>query len=400
MSGGVPQPESFTLQALTANTTGWGPLQQLLLQTDVHVVMAQEHHLRGEDVAAASQWSIRHGWKSLWCEAEQGEGEGTKGGVVILVRSYLGLSRPPWGDQVVAEGRIVAATVEALSCRPMVVAAVYLKDGEGMSATNRALLAKLGERLRGLGHGDVEFERRASAMPYLVGADFNMSPQEVVESGWLAELDGHVFAVKSARGTCRTAGKQSNIDFFAVSNGLGKAVAEVSTVEGGALCTHVPVKLRFHPRITSLRALAIRPPPVLPTARVFGPIPAPPDWAAVRTLCTRARDCMGTSTDRQLAQSVVDAAYLAWAQLAEHELQDITGHVVDKPGLRGAPPKLIWQSIVPEKVDKPRARLAESWRQADSIARELQLAAVTAKGGGPRSEAARHILQEVERYIE
>ncbi len=389
---GPPKVDPFALQVITANCTGWGPLQRLPESTAAHAVLAQEHHLRGIDVAAASQGAKARGWKSLWAEAEPGTGEGTRGGVAVFVRDFLGLSRPHWGDHVLASGRVVAAMMEGPGCRPTLLVSAYFRDGEGLSAANRALMAAIGERLRELGHGAGDHESRASAAPYIVGADFNMLPDEVLDSGFADEVEGCVFAPRGARGTCRTAAAQRTLDFFVVSNGLGKAIAAIDTVEDGTLSTHVPVRIQFHPRLTALKALAIRAPPLIPTERVYGPIAPPPDWSVVTALCERARDSIRRAT-RQQAQQLVDAAYTAWAQMAELELQDVTGKWVDKPGLRGGAPALAWKSLIPEKVRRPRETKAAGWRQADSVMREISLAASALRA--ERGATAQGVLHEV-----
>jgi hypothetical protein len=110
---GMPGNQTFALAVETANSTGWQPLQKHLVRTRAHVILAQEHHLRGAHVAAASQWARGKGWKSLWVEAEPGEGAGTRGGVAIFARDHLGIARPPWGDEMVVLGRVAAAVVEA-----------------------------------------------------------------------------------------------------------------------------------------------------------------------------------------------------------------------------------------------------------------------------------------------
>ena len=68
--------------------------------TTAHVVLNQEHHLREERVAEASQWALRRGWKSLWSAALPGaSATSSRGGVAIFVRSSLGLANVDSGIQ-------------------------------------------------------------------------------------------------------------------------------------------------------------------------------------------------------------------------------------------------------------------------------------------------------------
>ncbi len=169
---GVPEKQLFSLTIETANSTGWHPLQRHLMRTQAHIVLGQEHHLRGEDVAAASQWARRRGWKSLWVDAEPGDGAGTRGGVTIFARDYLGLARPPWGDEMVVPGRVAAAVVEAPGHRQLLLFSAYLRDGEGMSVANRAIMAAIGACVQRMGHGDSDFENRVGAMPFRIRGRF------------------------------------------------------------------------------------------------------------------------------------------------------------------------------------------------------------------------------------
>ncbi len=391
---GEPPRQQFALVAETANATGWLPLQRHLLRTSAHVVMAQEHHLRGEAVAAASSWARRNGWKSLWVEAEPGEGAGTRGGVAVLARDFLGVARPPWGDEMVTPGRAVAATVEAPGHRPIVFVSAYLRDGEGMSAANRAIVASIGACLQKLGHGGESYEARANAMPFVLGADFNCTPEELVGSGILARLGAQLFAPATRRGTCRTARAKRTIDYFVLDEGLARAVADISTVEEGTLATHVPVRLAFHPRVTCLKALGLRHPPTLPTQRLYGPLPPPPCWHGVDALCGDALRAVRTATARQ-AQLAIDAAYAAWAKKADEELQQTTGRYYDGASLRGEAPRLIWQSVVPEKVAKRDQGTAEPWRYADALARELARTAGAAGGHDADADDGAMVIGEI-----
>eukprot|EP00959_Pyramimonas_sp_CCMP1952_P293517 6138819-Pyramimonas_sp.AAC.1 len=67
----------------------------------------QEHHIFDDQLASASSWSIRHGWKSLFLPADRGPHGGPSAGVAILVRSGLGLHALQSGMDV-AKHRAIA----------------------------------------------------------------------------------------------------------------------------------------------------------------------------------------------------------------------------------------------------------------------------------------------------
>ncbi len=95
----------------------------------------------------------------------------------------------------------------------------------------------------------------------LIGADFQCAPSEVDASGFPASLGGRVFASSSLRGTFRSGGTASHLDFFVAGGGLAEVVDSVHLVEASGVKGHVPVQLAFRPRAVALKTLAVRQPP-------------------------------------------------------------------------------------------------------------------------------------------
>ena len=54
--------------------------------------------MKADAINTATSWCLRHGWKAMLIPAKAGKGEGSSGGVGILVRDYLGLHEPLWGS--------------------------------------------------------------------------------------------------------------------------------------------------------------------------------------------------------------------------------------------------------------------------------------------------------------
>ncbi len=379
-----PDVEPFSLVVKSANTTGWGPLQRLLQSTDAHVICAQEHRLRGARVAEASEWAMRRGWKSLWSEATLTADGGHSGGVVIMARQELGMSYPPWGDPEVVKARAVAATVEAPGYRPTVIVSAYLHDGAGLTVANRAILARIGNKLQALGHqADQGTDRHCGPMPFLLAADFNLTPSTLAAADFAQRLGATVVAPRAARGTCRTARAHRTIDYFVMSGGMEQGIARVDTDERGLIKTHVPVRVEFRPRMTMLRGLAIRVPPKIPIERVYGPTRPLPRWDDVRQR-TREAVRVAKQAAHAQAQEALDSAYEVWAQTAETELQELTGCELPKKGLRGRSPRLVWRTLLPERVGNGRGNdVANRARKRGALARDLRICCEDAAGGGP-----------------
>ncbi len=338
----------YSLVAETCNGTAWGTIARYVKQTQADLIMVQEHHLAPWQVPAASSWLRRHGWQSLWTPAEPGEGEGWRAGVCIIARDPVVLLIPQCGGKMVHGARAIAALVEAPGYRRMLAYAAYLHDGEGLSTRNMAIMASIGEHIKGNGPN----------MPYLVAGDFQVEPHVLAAAGWAEKMHATIVASGCRRGTCRMPNSHSEIDYFIVEQGLARGIMKVGTVEASCIKTHVPVALTFHARLTSARALIIRKPPAITTTRLYGPIPPPPDWEEVRQwaedLEARARHA-----DYHHLELEFKELFQAWADIAERELEDVTGETAAKRGLRGRDQNIVWRSIVPERNRAPKGTTAD-----------------------------------------
>ncbi len=200
-----PPRELFEFSMHTVNSTGWRPLADYLRSTAAHVIFAQEHRLGPEDVANASAWARRHGWKSVWAPALPGPAGGMAGGTAIFARDCCGLRYPDEGPAVVVEGHAVAAVVEPPGCRPFTGVSAYFHDGQGWGKENLEMAATIGERVRGQGE----------AKPlYAIAADFNMEPDQLGRARWADRIGGKVVAPSAARRTCRTRTTARTYDLF------------------------------------------------------------------------------------------------------------------------------------------------------------------------------------------
>ncbi len=344
-AGRRPPEEEFHLQIESVNTTGWGPLRRRLAETTAHVIIAQETWLLIDQAASASDWARRHGWEAVMAPAALGPGGGASGGVAIFARSGMGLHHPCVGPHILEDARAVAAVVEPPGHRPILLASLYLRDGKGTCAENKATMARVGECVEAQGPGCL----------LICGGDFQCSPAAIEDSGFPRQVRGRVLAASSARGTFRSAAAASTIDFYVASEDLAHAVETVSLVEGTGIKGHVPVRLAFAPRPVALKALSFRRPPELGLDRVHGPLPAPPCWKEARDAANEAQCAAARGLGDQEVQRRIDRAYETWCQVAELEVANATGADPRKWGLRGRRPRLQWTSVLPEKSNEGRS---------------------------------------------
>ncbi len=356
-----PPAEPFALTIVTANTTGWRPLQRLLCRTNAHVVFAQEHRLRADDIAAASAWARRSGWKTIWAPAVDGAGGGAAGGTVVCARSFMGLRHPDRGGSVVCEGRAVAAIVEPPSCRPFVGYSAYFHDGQGLSRSNVELAAAVGAHWQA---------QETDALQMILAADFNMEPAAFAKAGLAEKVWGRLVVPRTPRGTCRTRTKASTFDYFFMTAAMADLVSEVSSWEGSGIRTHSPTVAVFYPRLASLKALAIRAPPTIPVDAVFGPRPPPPDWRGPVKAAEQLVDYIRAGGPVEQADQLLADVYGIWLNRAEEELADATGTKLPRSGCRAAGPRLRWRSILPEVSRTPPPTGASILAWAADIVRD------------------------------
>ncbi len=276
---------------------------------------------------------------------------------------------PRVGSHIVTPGRAVAALLETPGYRPCTVISMYLEDGAGLAAANLTHLEAVGNCIAAQGDG----------VPFVAGGDMQMDPSVLAAAGFATKTNSVMVASRDPRGTCRSSRTATELDYFFVHEDMAKGLKSVLAVNDNPITRpHVPVRLAFHPRLVSARALTLRSPPKLPTERIIGPVLPPPDWSAVheRTeqLLRKVRDATFAANDgfrREYAQLYAD-----WADLAEQEIVDAVKHdqMPKKMGLRGREPELVWRSILPEKPPMPTkiTRDADKWRTAGMLVQEIR----------------------------
>ncbi len=357
----TPSPgfEEFRLVVESVNTTGWTSLKRRLMTTSAHVVLAQETWVPQSSIAAASAWAKKRGWRSIWSPARVTNKGGVSGGVAILARDFMGLHYPAGGPHELRRSRAVAGTLEAPGNRPIDLVSCYLQHGCGAADANAAILADIGAAFR----SDTDGAR-------IIGGDFNMSPEELLGTGYDRELGATIVHTETSRGTFRTAKVRSTLDYFLVADRLTAAIDGVATVEGSGVRGHTPVQLTFKPRLATLKALHVRQPPRLGLDRVHGPLPQPPPCDAPAALARAA--LAAARADIATFDDLLEVAYASWANIAEEEIGDYTGLHAKLCGERAKRPRLVWRSVLPETkllptFSKPAAAV---WLRG--VASELQ----------------------------
>ena len=261
----------------------------VVLRTSADIVLLQEHRLlQGQDAQARSR-----GWKSHLPPAWPTAAGRASAGVGIMACGGIGLA--PHADAVPHEysPRIAAAWVGGVIRGGIHCVSVYLRDSEGLSEANLAILTQLAALLRSL------------SGPWVVGGDWNIQPQQLQESRWLDLVRGTIHA--TSQPTCH----QSTYDFFVVSATISHSVLTVQRITDAGLSPHSPVRLllRGDARRPMVRRL-VRPPRI-EGALPHGPANDPDKYPKLRHAALDGSD--------------INSACAEWYACARAEVASLTG---------------------------------------------------------------------------
>ena len=119
------------------------------------------------------------GWSMALQPARLTEANGVSDGTGVAVRSHIGHGKPQhflWHEDL--DSRVHISWVGAFCKGGFYLISLYLHHTEGLSRRNLDILQHLAWVIKGL-HG-----------PWLIAADWNMTPAMLRSSGWLTLVDG------------------------------------------------------------------------------------------------------------------------------------------------------------------------------------------------------------------
>ena len=150
---------------MTVNMGGSRLALEWALQQEIHILLIQEHKGTKEKVAAYQTLAIKHKWNGVWTPALETSATGRSGGVAILARDPILVVKGN-GDY---DHRWVSAVIPYTRTRAMHIHCIY---GWDRSYEDDGRNAVLGERIQ-------EHITRNGRIPYIVGGDWNQTPEEV-----------------------------------------------------------------------------------------------------------------------------------------------------------------------------------------------------------------------------
>ena len=239
----------------SANGNSWTGGSKYLETTSADIVLFQETKIRGTDaIQSAEDTALRHGWKVAIAPAASGERGGASAGVAVATRKHLGLSQPDINEDQSIASRFTLKKCGAICRGGIHIGAIYLHDVVGPTAAkNRDILERVAFHLKGL------------AGSWIIGGDWNCTPEELRATGWLTLVGAEVQAPKDA--TCH--GKV--YDFFVVKKDICGAIYDVRSVADGIFYPHNPVRLMLRAAPRAMRQRTLVSPGSFQAVLPFGP---------------------------------------------------------------------------------------------------------------------------------
>ncbi len=159
---------------------------------------------------------------------------------------------------------------------------------------------------------------RAVGLPFIIGGDWQIEPEELLLSGFPGNIDAKVIPPTEA--SCQTSGR--TIDYFMISRSLAPG-ARVEAVHGTRISTHLPVRLTLDRQQVLQPQWSLARPKPLPVDRPVGPMPlgAFVDWDGWQTELDKLKE------DGGLGMEQLDIALEEWYGGAELELMTKFGLV-------------------------------------------------------------------------
>jgi len=330
------------VMAESCNSTGWLPLLERLKQTDAHILFAHEHRVPAELIAEKSKMLLKLGWKSAWSAATSTAADGdvdlrsTSGGTAIFVRKFIGLGPVDENhpDQFsIHPGRAASALLHIPGLGQVVCYSVYFVCGIGWKAPNQALAH------------DIVQHKEAHGLPWIIGADWNMSPDEVMATGLIKILNGKIYAPVNAE-TCVSPNCARTLDFFAVDERLEEGVDSVETVLTANTRPHRPAQLMFKAGLKGCTKTVYRTNEALPTEPIIGPVREPPSSEPSMNMAKQAIEAFNQGRTAEGFRDF-EQAFGMWATAAEQVVAQANDLPVPAASSRAKLPETIKVPLVP-----------------------------------------------------
>ena len=241
--------------------------------------------------------------------------------------------------------RICVARVGGVIAGGLIRFSVYLKHGEqGAGPINRVVLDHL------------EHQLEMCRGPWCLGGDFNMTPSELLATGFPGRVKGVIFAPSVA--TCN----DNTYDYFVVSERIEHAVQACVRVDETGISPHSPSRLLIRPNCRYHMSRECVRPPEVPASLADGPRATGTDMSR---LC---QPCAANQIAIDRAAALWDDNALEQWKFVQPDKQDVS-----KPMRAASGPYFEWSYTVGPKASATvgHSKEAHAWAVAANRANLL-----------------------------
>jgi hypothetical protein len=213
-----------------------------LALTRADFVMLQETRVPPVSVKDTESSTANAGWRMSLEGCGYGHGGGLFAGAAVACRNHVGMA-VSCSDDIMPEvlrGRFKIRVVGAVVRGGINVCSCYFHSSLGIAAApNMNILQAVAAVLSTIGG------------PWIIGADWNCTPEQLTKTGWLKMVKGQVFAPRV--NTCN----ENVYDYFVVCDDLAPAVHSTVAVSDALCSPHKPARLyiKAGPRQMMVRQL-------------------------------------------------------------------------------------------------------------------------------------------------
>jgi len=202
--------------------------------------------------------------------------------------------------------RIASAWVASVLKGGIQIFSVYLINTVGINEANKKILDAIAATILTL------------SGPWIISGDWNVNPDVLIGSGFLARVNGVVVA--PANPTCN----DNTYDYFVVCRSLSHAVVGAQRVDGIGFTPHRPVRLLLRGDARRFAVRTIVRPKRVPARLPHGPAIKPPSYDEVSCAADRINN---RPIDQPLPDetAVANTAMVNWYTIARKEFTDIAG---------------------------------------------------------------------------
>jgi len=333
--------DKWTLKIIQVNGSCWNTAKTVIAKTDAHLIAVQETKLADDDlIEEASSWCRKRGWQSFWGRAEKTEAGGRSSGTAVLVR--LGLGALAFTETEIPpelQGRVALCRVQVPKTFDFVFGSVYCEAGSLLGRVNTNILGLLGT------------VATSTRLATFFAGDYNMPPSTIMATSFLGRSQSVILSPR--RPTCiQGRGPHQTIDFAIVSRRLAKVVQHTKIEGQHDISPHWVVAHTFAPRPNNLKAWMVKIPEKIPIDRAWGPTNNMASiWEklpAARAAVQAAGDIVITAPCRQARREALNTAYHHLGLLMEEDICIKTDTVLQHPGERTEPLRLVYKNILPD----------------------------------------------------